>query len=434
MQKMKIHMTERKVKMNMNENRKNYQGIHYLAQDISFNTDTWQSGTNNNVMVIGPTGAGKTRNYVMPNILRSHESMIILDTKGSLYGELSDILEYCGYDVRLLDFRNLTHGCGYNPFDFIRYDEKKDRYSEQDIMSLTNCIVASLNSKDPYWDVAARQYLSCLISYTLEALPEEEHNLITVSKLLNIISTDTFEKLMYELSREKPDSSAYLRYINIKGIRSAERMDASIKGILSTNLDPLCFDDAKTLYENPNKIDFARFGRKKTVLFLTISDTDRSLDKLAGAFMTQALQQLCLSADQSASHRLEVPVRLYLDDFANTLFVPDFDKIISVIRSREISVSVILQSVAQLNSLYNDAVAATIINNCDKLLYLGGQDLTTAELISKHASRTVDSILSMDLDDAWLFIRGQKAQKVKKYPGTKVDEELALWQDNLPFM
>ena len=417
----------------INENRKNYDGIHHLAEGIDFDTDTWRSGTNNNVLVIGPTGAGKTRHYVKPNILDSHESMIILDTKGSLYHELADILECRGYDVKLLDFRNLRNGSGYNPFDFIRYDEKNGRYSEQDVLCLSNCIVSSLSGKDPYWDIAARQYLSCLISYTLEALPKEEHNLITVSKLLNIISTDTFARMMYELSKEKPDSSAYLRYANIKDIRTAEKMDSSIKGILSTNLDPLCFDDAKVLYDNPCKIDFSAFGKRKTALFLTISDTDRSLDKLAGAFMTQALQQLCLCADNSPCYRLEIPVRFYLDDFANSLFIPDFDKIISVVRSREISLSIILQSVTQLISLYGEAVASTIINNCDKLLYLGGQDLTTAELISKRANKTTDTILAMNLEDAWLFVRGDKPQKVKKYPGSKVDEDIAFWQDNIPF-
>lgn len=417
-----------------NENRSSYKGIHHLAKGIDFDTDTWQSGTNNNVLVIGPTGAGKTRSYVMPNVLDSHESMIILDTKGALYEQLCDMLTYKGYDVKLLDFRNLHRSFGYNPFDHIRYEKAKGLYSEKDILSLSSCLISDLSSKEPYWDNAARQYLACLISYVLEALPEEEHDLISVMKLLHIMSGDVFEKMMYELHLEKPDSSAYLRYMNIKDMRTAEKMDSSIKGILSTNLDPLCFDEAMVLYHHPSKIDFRTFGERKTALFLTISDTDRSLDKLADAFMSQALQQLCLSADQTAHHRLKVPVRLYLDDFANSLFIPDFDKIISVIRSREISVSVILQSVAQLNSLYGEAKASTIINNCDRLLYLGGQDLISADLISKRASRTIDSILSMDLEDVWLFSRGEKPQIVKKYPADKVDEDIALWQDNLPFM
>ena len=191
-------------------------------------------------------------------------------------------------------------------------------------------------------------------------------------------------------------------------------MDASIKGILTTNLDPLCFDDALALYSREEKIDFRTFGTEKTALFLTISDTDRSLDKLADAFMTQALQQLCLCADMSPCHRLDIPVRLYLDDFANTIYIPDFDKIISVIRSREISVSVMLQSITQLITLYGESCANTIINNCDKLLYLGGQDLTTAGMIAEKANKTKDSILSMDLDDAYLFVRGARPQKARK--------------------
>lgn len=403
------------------DNRTNYSGTHILADNFSFETDTWKSGTNNNVLVIGPTGAGKTRNYVKPNIIHSHESMIIMDTKGSLYGELADDLRNRGFDVELIDFTNLLKGFGYNPLDFIRYDHDKDRYNEQDIMTLCSCIIDVNYGKDPYWDLAARQYLACLICYVLEALPEEEHTLVSVSKLLSIMSTDIFTKLMYELSQEKPLSSAWLRFSTIKDIRTAEKMDASIKGILSTNLDPLCFDDAQALYHNKNKIFFSNLGDRRTALFLTISDTDRALDKLAGAFMTQALQQLCRMADCRPSHRLGIPVRLYLDDFANTLFIPDFDKTISVIRSREISVSIMLQSVTQLNSLYGEARAGTIINNCDKLLYLGGQDITTAHMIAERANKTTDSILSLDLDSAYLFVRGSMPFKAKKYPGDGPD-------------
>ncbi len=395
-------------------NRKNYEGTHYLAEGFSFDTDTWRSGTNNNVMVIGPTGAGKTRNYVKPNLVNSHESMIILDTKGSLYEELGDELEGSGFNVKVLDFTNLRKSCGYNPLDYIRYDRDKGRYVEQDMITLCSCLIESMSSKEPYWDFAARQYLECLIGYVMESLPPEEHTLGTVVKLLSFVGTDVFDKLMYEYCKERPDSMVCKRYSSMKTIRTAEKMDASIKGILSTNLDPLCFDDALALYSREEKIDFRTFGEEKTVLFLTVSDTDRSLDKLAGAFMTQALQQLCLCADTSPCHRLDIPVRLYLDDFANTIYIPDFDKIISVIRSREISVSIMLQSVTQLITLYGESCANTIINNCDKLLYLGGQDLTTAGMIAEKANRTKDSILSMDLEDAYLFVRGSRPQKARK--------------------
>lgn len=396
------------------ENRGNYAGTHYLAEDCFFDTDTWKSGTNNNVLVIGPTGAGKTRSYVRPNLIHSHESMIILDTKGSLYEELADELKASGFSIKVLDFTNLRKGCGYNPLDYIRYDENRRKYCEQDMITLCSSLVPDMSSREPYWDFAARQYLECLIGYVMEALPLEEHTLESVVRLLSLVGTGTFDALMYEFCRERPDSLVRKRYSSMKTIRTAERMDASIKGILSTNLDPLCFDEALALYSREEKIDFCNFGKERTILFLTVSDTDRSLDRLAGAFMTQAMQQLCLCADTSPYHRLDIPVRLYLDDFANTLFIPDFDKIISVIRSREISVSIMLQSVTQLISLYGEACANTIINNCDKLLYLGGQDLTTAGMIAEKANKTKDSILSMDLDDAYLFIRGSRPQKVRK--------------------
>ena len=396
------------------ENRENYAGTHYLAEGHSFDTDTWKSGTNNNVLVIGPTGAGKTRNYVQPNIISSHESMIILDTKGCLYEELADELEASGFTIKLLDFTNLRKGAGYNPLDYIRYDADRCKYSEQDIIKLCSCLVTGMNAKEPYWDFAARQYLECLIGYVLEALPPEEHTLESVSRLFGYIGTNVFDRLMYEFCKEKPDSLVCKRYISMKTIRTAEKMDASIKGILSTNIDPLCFDDALALYSRKDKIDFRAFGTEKTALFLTISDTDRSLDKLAGAFMTQALQQLCLNADTSPCHRLNIPVRLYLDDFANTLYIPDFDKIISVIRSREISVSIMLQSITQLITLYGESCANTIINNCDKMLYLGGQDLTTANMIAERANKTKDSILSMALEDAYMFVRGSRPQKARK--------------------
>ena len=193
-------------------------------------------------------------------------------------------------------------------------------------------------------------------------------------------------------------------------------MDQSIRGILSAYMDSLAFDDALALYKKPGRIDFASIGRRKTALFLTISDTDRSMDHLANMFFTQALQILCRSADKDyPDHMLPVPVRFYLDDFATNLYIPDFDKIISVIRSREISVSVILQSMTQLESLYGKPCARTIVNNCDRQLYMGGQDIDTAEYVSHRINRPMENILSIPLDDAILMVRGEKARISHKF-------------------
>jgi len=150
-------------------------------------------------------------------------------------------------------------------------------------------------------------------------------------------------------------------------------------------------------------------------VFLNTSDTDRSSDKLVSLFFTQALHALCNHADNSPGNRLKIPVRFMLDDFASGTHIPDFDKIVSVIRSREISTSIILQSISQLEALYGHAKAKTILNNCDNLLYLGGQDVETAHYIGMKANKSATSILTMPLDDAWLFSRGQEPRQVQKF-------------------
>ena len=400
-------------------NRKNYRGTHILAENHVFSTDTWETGTNNNVLVFGPTGSGKTRHYVRPNIVRSHESMIISDTKGNLCEELGPYLQENGFRVLNVDFTDLKKGCGYNPLDYIRCD---DRWNEQDILTLCSCLIEDGQKDDPYWSHAAKQYLACLIGWVLDVLPEERHNLREVMHLLSLMDADVFPALMEELSLIRPDSTAVLRWQAFRVISRAEKMDASIRGIVSTNLDPLCFDDACALYTKPGRIDFASLGRTKTAVFLTISDTDRSLDKLADAFLTQALQILCRTADHdSPGQRLTVPVRFYLDDFATNLYIPDFDRIISVIRSREISVSVILQSLSQLNSLYGKDRAATILNNCDRQLYLGGTDPDTVTYIAQRAGRIPESIFALPVQKAYLLTRGAPPCLTEKYNPSRAE-------------
>ena len=412
-----------------NNNRTNYKNHHILAKGHYTSTDTWETGINNNVLIFGPSGAGKTRHYVKPNILNSHESMIISDTKGSLYAELAPSLRKRGFIVKNIDFTNLSTGSGYNPLNFIRRNPKTNEVKMADVMSLARCIAKDESSNDPFWHNAARQYLSCLIGYVMEALPEEEHTLEYVIKLFNSMDTDEFQKMMHEFVTVNPENSISTKYLSIAGNEKAEKMHQSIKGILSAYMDPLCFDEALALYKNPDVIDFASLGKKKTAVFLTISDIDRSMDPLANAFMTQALQVLLRSADNDyPDHRLPIPVRLYLDDFATNLYIPDFDKIISVVRSREISVSIILQSITQLYSLYGDARAKTILNNCDQQLYLGGQDVDTARYISIKANKPIHTILSMPLNHAYLFIRGQRPISTEKYNIQEFEKEMSQIQ------
>ena len=230
------------------------------------------------------------------------------------------------------------------------------------------------------------------------------------------ISTGNFRTFLNELEEVNPNSFAVSQYKLFQQNNRAEKTEASIVCILSEKLNGLTFDTLKSIYSAKDKIDFKTLGCEKTALFLTISDTDRSMDRLVSLLYTQAIQELCLYADtQCKENRLPVPVRFILDDFASNAYIPDFQNIISVIRSREIYVSIIIQSISQLSALYGIDNAKTIINNCDNCLYLGGQDIETIDLISKKTNKPLSTISNMPLNNAWLFTRGSEPKQVEKF-------------------
>lgn len=387
-----------------------------LAQDCYMDNDTWATGLNNNDLIIGPSGAGKTRGYVKPNILQCNESMIIADTKGDLIGEVGSVLRENGYQVIHMDFKDLNRSCGYNPLEYIRYDRRRKKYVEQDIMTIAEALVPVTSQRDPFWEVAAKMYLTSLIAYVMECLPKREHTLKFVIDLFGEIHTGNFRKLINELQVVKPDSFAVQSFKLFEDTGKSEKTEASITGVLGEKLNGLGFDAAVKMYNARKRIRFQNLGREKTAVFLTISDTDRSMDRLVSLFYAQALHVLCDSADLDyEDHRLPVPVRFILDDFATNAVIPNFDNLTSVIRSREIYVSIILQSITQLYAIYGQDKATTIINNCDNCLYLGGQDITTARFMGEKANKTPFTILNMPLSEAYLFTRGSAPKKVKRF-------------------
>lgn len=393
-----------------------------LAANRSVSNDTWATGLNNNDLVVGPSGSGKTRGYVIPNILQSDESLIITDTKGNLREQLGGVLEGNGYSVLELDLA----GCdssrnGYDPLDYIRTVESPGdgcgHCSEQDVMTVSAALAPVQSQRDPFWDYAACGLLASIIAYVMDCLPPREHTMESVLSLFHEINTGRYAALIDELAWTDPDSMAVSQYRLFDAGRNAEKMRASIQGILGERLSIFAFSGTRALLRHPKKIDIASIGRRKTALFLRLSDTDRSMDRLASLFYAQALQVLCGLADAEPDGRLKVPVRFILDDFAASAdcCIPDFDKITSVIRSREISVSIILQSLSQLEASYGHSKAMTIVNNCDHLLYLGGQDVETARYISTKANKSVHTILQTPLDAAWLFTRGRAPEAVRRY-------------------
>ena len=410
-------MKTNKTKPNKNHNANR----RILAKGCYISNNTWATGLNNNDIIIGPSGSGKTRGYVKPNILQCNESMIIADTKGNLIKDLKKPLEKAGYKVIDMNFKNLAHSYGYNPFDYIRYDKESGRYNEQDILTIASAIVPKPASKnDPFWELAAKMYFTSAVAYTMECLPEDEHNLDSAITLSLQMGSGNYAKLIEELECVNPDSLAARTYNLFKSTYKSEKTEASILAILGEKFNGLILSELLKMYKSENRIDFSSLGREKTAVFLSISDTDRSKDRIISLFYTQALQALCNSADFDYEDcRLPVPVRFILDDFATNAYIPDFDKIISVIRSREIYVSIILQSITQLDALYGSSNAKTIINNCDNCLYLGGQDIDTAKYMSFKANKSITTILNMPLDEAYLFTRGREPRIVEKYDITE---------------
>ncbi len=408
-----------------------------LATDIYMNNNTFETGLNNNDLIIGPSGAGKTRGYVKPNIMQCNDSMIIADTKSSLHHELAPLLLENGYQVININFKDLGNSYGYNPFDFVRYDEYKGKYNEQDIMTIASTLCPSTLSHDPFWENAAKMYLSCFIAYVLECLPKDEHHLESVRQLIILMNKPELSNLMFELENDNPSSFALRQYKMFENNHVAEKMNQSIIGVLVEKINDLLLDDLISMYQASDRIDFQKIGNTKTAVFLSISDTDRSMDRLTSLFYTQALQILCNTADTSPTNRLTIPVRFFFDDFATNTIIPDFDNIISVIRSREIYVSIILQNITQLNAIYGEDKASTIINNCDNCLYLGGQDLKTAEFVAIRTNRSTNDILNMPLSHSYLFTRGNAPQQVKKFDLTTHDnyqhaQELVAKREALP--
>lgn len=405
--------------MKTENTREAYQGRILFTESHSASADSWQTGLNNNVLVLGCSGSGKTRNHLKPNLMQCDGSYIVLDTKGSLYHEMGAYLALNGYTVDQLDFTTMSGTCGYDPLRQIRMQNGKP--NQQDIIAVASAICPREDQgSDPFWGTAAANYLSSYIAYVFEACPKSEWSLASVISLFSK-GSGKINALFNELEVQKPDSFAAALHNRAKQTAVADRMHASIMGIIAANLLPFGFENALECYRNPRTIDFARFGREKRVLFVTISDLDRSLDALTSLFINQAFTHLCESADKDyPNHRLPVPVRFILDDFAN-LNLPNIDDVLAVVRSREISATIICQTVSQLEARYGEAAANSIIGNCDRQLVLAFQDVQTANYFKVRANRPASKLLETPANKWWLFERGKSgicdsAYRLEKHP------------------
>lgn len=409
-----------------------------LARNCYADNNTFISQINNNDAIVGASGGGKTRSYLIPNILHSDENMIICDTKGNIYNLYGDYLRSKGYTVDCIDFTDLNHSsCGYNPLDYIRENDipelvnRGDTHNEGDVKKLAAAICPNQNDKDPYWDMAAAMYLEMLILYVLKTYPKNKRNLSEVYNMLCSMGTKEFIAIMAEEAATYPKSAIAKKFRIISQNEKAERMHASIIGILAQHLDVISYSSTERFFSMEKRVDFSEFVNRKHIVVLNVSDSDRTNDMLVNCFYTQAFQYLMDAASKRPDSRLPIPVRFMLDDFSTNTVIPDFPNLIAVIRSREISVSIIIQSLSQLESLYDHSQAVTILNNCDRCLYLGGNDVETAEYFAKKLNFQPSTVLNLPLNSAFLFERGKPPMKVAKY-NIEADEIYASLQKKSP--
>ena len=348
---------------------------------------------NKNILVIGGSGSGKTRFFCKPSLLQCHSSYVVTDPKGTILNEVGRLLERKHYRIKSLNLINFKKSMKYNPLAYIR--------SEKDILKLVNALIMNTKGEgdkagEDFWVKAERLYYSALIGYIWYEATEDEKNFITLLDLINASEAreddeeykSPVDLLFDDLEARDPEHFAVKQYRKFK--MAAGKTLKSILISCGARLAPFDIKELRELMET-DELELDTLGDSKAALFVIISDTDSTFNFVAALMYSQLFNLLCDKADDFYGGRLPVHVRLILDEFANIGQIPNFDKLIATIRSREISASIILQSQSQLKAIYKDS-ADTIVGNCDSTLFLGGKEKSTLKEISEMLGKeTIDS-------------------------------------------
>ena len=380
---------------------------------------------NKNILVIGGSGSGKTRFFCKPSLLQAHSSYVCTDPKGTLLPEIGTFLERKKYRIKCLNLINFRKSMKYNPLAYIR--------SEKDILKLVNALIMNTKgegekSSEDFWVKAERLYYSALIGYIWYEATEEEKNFITLLDLINASEAreddETYQSpvdlLFSQLEEREPDHFAVKQYRKFK--MAAGKTLKSILISCGARLAPFDIKELRDLMEY-DELELDTLGDQKTALFVILSDTDSTFNFVAALMYSQLFNLLCDKADDFYGGRLPVHVRLILDEFANIGQIPNFDKLIATIRSREISASIILQSQSQLKTIYKDA-ADTIVGNCDSTLFLGGKEKSTLKEISELLGKETIDLYNQSENRGSQVSHGLSYQKLGKELMTQ--DELAV--------
>ena len=365
-----------------------------LTQNVAIGLNAKKHRRNLNTLVIGGSGAGKTRFFCKPNLMQCcRNSYFVLDPKGEIVRDVGELLSQKEYEVRVLDLISMEKSHCYNPFVYLQ--------SDNDIQRLvTNLFKATTpkgsQSNDPFWDTSASMLLSALVYYLHYEAPEDEQNFAMVMEMLRAGAIENEEDsrptpldyLFADLEMDRPDHIA-LKYYRSYHAGSAKTLK-SIQITLAARLEKFNLESLAAL-TCTDELDLASMGEKKVALFAIIPDNDSSFNFLVSILYTQLFQQLFFSADHIHGGALPIPVHFLMDEFANVSLPDDFDKILSVMRSRGVSVSIILQNLAQLKALF-EKQWESIVGNCDEFLYLGGNEQSTHKYVSELLGKsTIDT-------------------------------------------
>ena len=428
------------------ENRAEPEKNKILTQKTKIGLDGRKHRRNLNVLVCGGSGAGKTRFYAKPNIMQANTSFVILDPKGENVRDTGNLLKSKGYDIKVLDLINMDKSYCYNPFVYL--------HSDNDIQKLVTNIFKNTTpkgsqSQDPFWDQAAMMLLLALVFFLHYEAPPEEQNFPMVMEMIRSgeVKEDDdgfmspLDRLFARLADRTPDHIALKYYRNYRS--GSGKTLKSIQITLVARLEKFNLDSLAAITQS-DEMELDKLGEKKTAIYAVIPDNDSSYNFIVGMLYTQLFQQLYYSADVKHGGRLPVHVHCVMDEFANVALPDEFDKLLSTMRSREISVSIIIQNLAQLKKLF-EKEWESIVGNCDEFLYLGGNEQSTHEYVSKLLGKetidmntygqskgrngnystnwqitgrelmTPDEVRMMDNKYALLFIRGERPIMDLKY-------------------
>ena len=356
-----------------------------------------KNARNKNVLIVGGSGSGKTRFWLKPNLLQCHSSYVVTDPKGSIVVECGNALLKNGYKLKILNTINFSKSMHYNPFSYV--------HSEKDILKLVTTLMTNTKGDgsggDPFWEKSERLLLTALIAYLHYEAPKEEQNFATLLEMLNTMQVSEDDEdfqnpvdlLFEDLARKKPNSFAGRQYKLYK--LAAGKTAKSILISCGARLAPFDIQELRdlTMYD---ELELDMLGDRKTTLFLIMSDTDSTFNFLISMVYTQLFNLLCDKADDKYGGKLPVHVRCLIDECANIGQIPNLEKLVATIRSREISACLVLQTRSQLKAIYKDH-ADTIVGNMDSQVFLGGSEPTTLKELSEALGKeTIDSFNTSD--------------------------------------